>query len=245
VTGPRPRYVRRGGRSSGGEAAGTVGAKAPGRRSSAEAGGGEPRPGAGGADGAPRFCRRSSPSPLPRGEAERCGFRGGARPGDHASARPARRGEHRGRAFEGTGGRAEAPRPVAREGAGSPPRRGPRRAAGGQGPGPLAGGGRWGLACRRTRARPRRRRAVLTRSSDRAPAASRAAATRVRAAPNGRRSAIDGRRVDAVRESWLVEDRWWTDRPDPTPLLGDRDRRRAQRHRLPRGSTTAAGFSSR
>ncbi len=24
---------------------------------------------------------------------------------------------------------------------------------------------------------------------------------------------IDGREVDAVRESWLVEDRWWTERP--------------------------------
>ena len=24
---------------------------------------------------------------------------------------------------------------------------------------------------------------------------------------------VDGEVVDAVRESWLVEDRWWTDRP--------------------------------
>jgi CO dehydrogenase/acetyl-CoA synthase delta subunit len=24
---------------------------------------------------------------------------------------------------------------------------------------------------------------------------------------------VDGLAVDAVRESWLVEDRWWTDRP--------------------------------
>jgi hypothetical protein len=24
---------------------------------------------------------------------------------------------------------------------------------------------------------------------------------------------VDGRAVEAVRESWLVEDRWWTDRP--------------------------------
>jgi CO dehydrogenase/acetyl-CoA synthase delta subunit len=24
---------------------------------------------------------------------------------------------------------------------------------------------------------------------------------------------VSGRRVDAVRESWLVEDRWWTDEP--------------------------------
>jgi len=25
--------------------------------------------------------------------------------------------------------------------------------------------------------------------------------------------AVDGLAVDAVRESWLIEDRWWTDRP--------------------------------
>ena len=24
---------------------------------------------------------------------------------------------------------------------------------------------------------------------------------------------VDGQAVDSVRESWLVEDRWWTDRP--------------------------------
>ncbi|MFZ0091330.1 MAG: hypothetical protein WAL63_17605 [Solirubrobacteraceae bacterium] len=24
---------------------------------------------------------------------------------------------------------------------------------------------------------------------------------------------IDRRAVDAVRESWLIEDRWWTDKP--------------------------------
>jgi CO dehydrogenase/acetyl-CoA synthase delta subunit len=24
---------------------------------------------------------------------------------------------------------------------------------------------------------------------------------------------VDGLAVDAIRESWLVEDRWWTDRP--------------------------------
>ncbi len=36
---------------------------------------------------------------------------------------------------------------------------------------------------------------------------------RVRAAANGCPVAVDGRAVDAVRESWLVEDRWWTGRP--------------------------------
>jgi hypothetical protein len=24
---------------------------------------------------------------------------------------------------------------------------------------------------------------------------------------------VDGERIDAVRESWLVEDRWWTEHP--------------------------------
>jgi hypothetical protein len=36
---------------------------------------------------------------------------------------------------------------------------------------------------------------------------------RVRAGDGGRPLAVDGRAVEAVRESWLVEDRWWTDRP--------------------------------
>ena len=29
----------------------------------------------------------------------------------------------------------------------------------------------------------------------------------------GRPLSVDGHEVVAVRESWLVEDRWWTDRP--------------------------------
>lgn len=36
---------------------------------------------------------------------------------------------------------------------------------------------------------------------------------RVQAAEGGRPVAIDGHAVDAVRESWLIEDRWWTDQP--------------------------------
>jgi hypothetical protein len=36
---------------------------------------------------------------------------------------------------------------------------------------------------------------------------------RVRSGDQGRPETIDGREVEAVRESWLVEDRWWT--PDP------------------------------
>jgi len=37
---------------------------------------------------------------------------------------------------------------------------------------------------------------------------------RVREAEQGRPEAVEGRAVEAVRESWLVEDRWWT----PTPV---------------------------
>jgi hypothetical protein len=36
---------------------------------------------------------------------------------------------------------------------------------------------------------------------------------RVRADAAGRPHEIAGRAVEAVRESWLVEDRWWTDDP--------------------------------
>ncbi len=36
---------------------------------------------------------------------------------------------------------------------------------------------------------------------------------RVRAREDGCPLAVDGRDVEAVRESWLIEDRWWTDRP--------------------------------
>jgi CO dehydrogenase/acetyl-CoA synthase delta subunit len=35
----------------------------------------------------------------------------------------------------------------------------------------------------------------------------------VAAGEDGRPLVIDGRAVDAVRESWLLEDRWWTERP--------------------------------
>ena len=35
----------------------------------------------------------------------------------------------------------------------------------------------------------------------------------VRQGPGGRPLSVDGRPVEAVRESWLVEDRWWTDAP--------------------------------
>jgi hypothetical protein len=35
---------------------------------------------------------------------------------------------------------------------------------------------------------------------------------KVDADDNGRPQRVSGRGVEAVRESWLVEDRWWTDR---------------------------------
>jgi hypothetical protein len=38
-------------------------------------------------------------------------------------------------------------------------------------------------------------------------------AVRVKADETGRPLKIEKREVDAVRESWLVEDRWWTDAP--------------------------------
>lgn len=36
---------------------------------------------------------------------------------------------------------------------------------------------------------------------------------RVHADRDGRPRSIDDRPVEAIRESWLVEDRWWTDTP--------------------------------
>ena len=37
--------------------------------------------------------------------------------------------------------------------------------------------------------------------------------TTVRAGPGGRPRVVAGHPVDAVRESWLVEDGWWTGHP--------------------------------
>lgn len=34
-----------------------------------------------------------------------------------------------------------------------------------------------------------------------------------RVGPDGRPAAIDGVLVEAIREEWVVEDRWWTPRP--------------------------------
>jgi hypothetical protein len=38
-------------------------------------------------------------------------------------------------------------------------------------------------------------------------------AARVRPGAGGVPEVVDGLAVEAVRESWLVEDRWWSDRP--------------------------------
>jgi hypothetical protein len=38
-------------------------------------------------------------------------------------------------------------------------------------------------------------------------------AVAVRARADGQPELVDGRTVDAVRESWLIEDRWWTEAP--------------------------------
>lgn len=35
----------------------------------------------------------------------------------------------------------------------------------------------------------------------------------VDAAEDGRPLTVDRRAVDSVRESWLIEDRWWTEKP--------------------------------
>lgn len=38
-------------------------------------------------------------------------------------------------------------------------------------------------------------------------------AARVRIGHRGRPLLVDGRAIEAVSESWLIEDRWWTDAP--------------------------------
>ena len=35
----------------------------------------------------------------------------------------------------------------------------------------------------------------------------------VEAGPDGHPETIDGHAIEAIRESWLIEDRWWTDVP--------------------------------
>ena len=59
--------------------------------------------------------------------------------------------------------------------------------------------------------RARRRREPHGASVSRALGAPRQA--RVRAGAEGVPEIVDGRSIEVVRESWLVEDRWWTGRP--------------------------------
>ena len=53
----------------------------------------------------------------------------------------------------------------------------------------------------------------MTRASSSAKRLGLPVVARVHHATGGRPRSIDGHAVDAVRESWLIEDRWWTDRP--------------------------------
>ncbi len=55
---------------------------------------------------------------------------------------------------------------------------------------------------------------------------------------------VDGEAVDALRESWLVEDRWWTDEPLRRrywELLGARGRNMVVFHDLTAGARAGAG----
>ena len=61
----------------------------------------------------------------------------------------------------------------------------------------------------RARAPPRARAVGAMSGPRRSPPRARRVATPPRRPPRG----VDGRAVEAVRESWLVEDRWWTDAP--------------------------------
>ena len=38
-------------------------------------------------------------------------------------------------------------------------------------------------------------------------------ATRVLTDADGQPRTVDGRHVDSIRETWLLEDRWWTEEP--------------------------------
>ena len=50
-------------------------------------------------------------------------------------------------------------------------------------------------------------------TDERAPPAVGSPRVAVDADPEGRPLVVDSRTIDAVRESWLIEDRWWTEKP--------------------------------
>ena len=62
-----------------------------------------------------------------------------------------------------------------------------------------------------------RGKATIRQSRGRASAATKRLAepvqVQVAADPRGRPAAVAGRQVEAIRDSWLVEDRWWTKAP--------------------------------
>ena len=71
------------------------------------------------------------------------------------------------------------------------------------------------LAGARAPRRPDALRGLMARCSRSSPGSRRLGVPRptVLAGPGGRPEAVDHQEVVAVRESWLIEDRWWTDRP--------------------------------
>ncbi len=83
---------------------------------------------------------------------------------------------------------------------------GPARGVRGAGPGGASGPARDGRADAPAAIVPPARKGGPRRLAEPRP-------TRVSADERGRPLAVDGRAVEGVRESWLVEDRWWTDRP--------------------------------
>jgi hypothetical protein len=67
---------------------------------------------------------------------------------------------------------------------------------------------------------------------------------RVRARANGAPTEIDGAAIEQVRESWLVEDRWWTARPLRRrywEVVSARGRNLVVFHDLPAGGDGAPG----
>ena len=125
--------------------------------------------------------------------------------------------------------RRSAPRAAARGGSPDACRRGARG-------GPARARRRSGLACARAAdgAGTVHRRAGRGRRVTGPKRLSRPRHARVRAREDGCPLAVDGRDVEAVRESWLIEDRWWTDAAATPALLGDRHGLRSQRRGLPR-----------
>jgi hypothetical protein len=112
---------------------------------------------------------------------------------------------------------AERGHPPSRPPAGPPPGHGgPRRLTGSEGTPPPTRGRPSGAPATRQghRAGPTPASAGIEPVASRGPRRlAKPKPVRVAADANGRPQRIGHREVDAVRESWLVEDRWWTDEP--------------------------------